>query len=316
MKYEYKDCILCGSKDHDLVASQDRDHKPLQVVICRKCGLVFVNPAPPEEELNLFYAKSYRENYKKIHTPRPRHVLRSGIRALTRIKFLKALSLPPHAAVLDIGAGMGDFLYLSNKHGFKAEGLEPHQGFARFGKETLGVRIQEKPLAEAVYEPESFDAITMHHVLEHMWNPIQSLRYLNRFLRPQGQLVVEVPNIMATFHAPHRQFHFAHLYYFSARTLQAAASQAGFKLLSVVFTPYTQHILAVFEKRDHPPLDPRNEAVFLETSKKLKAHRWWSHYLSYQPYIRPFDNISRALYETVRTFGRKDHKKILEKLLK
>ncbi|MBI4549461.1 MAG: methyltransferase domain-containing protein [Candidatus Omnitrophica bacterium] len=316
MTYEYKDCVLCGSKNHDVIARQDRNHKPLQVVICRDCGLVFVNPAPPERELNQFYASSYRENYKKIHTPRPRHVFRSGLRALTRIRFLKSLRLPSQAAVLDIGAGMGDFLYLSNRHGFQTQGLEPHQGFARFGKETLGVTIQEKPLQEANFPDESFDAITMHHVLEHMWNPVKSLGSIERFLRPGGKLVVEVPNIMATFHAPHRQFHFAHLYYFSAWTLEAAASQAGFKMASMTFIPYTEHILGVFEKREHPPLNPKNPSNYREIAAKLKRHQWWFHYLTVQPYLRPFDNIFRAAHEAVHTFGRKDHKKILEELLK
>jgi len=53
-------CNLCGDVDVEEVGSRDRDGRPLRTTICRRCGLVWSNPRPGEEEVRRYYSREYR----------------------------------------------------------------------------------------------------------------------------------------------------------------------------------------------------------------------------------------------------------------
>ena len=63
---------------------------------------------------NEYYSNEYREDYKKTFTPQKKHVFRAGQLALERIKFLKERNIF-QGSLLDVGAGGGEFTYLSGK---------------------------------------------------------------------------------------------------------------------------------------------------------------------------------------------------------
>lgn len=312
MKYEYTHCLICDSFKHQVIAERDRRHKPLRVAICRDCGFVFVNPLPREKDLDDFYAHSYREQYKKTRQPKSKHVLRSGRRVMKRIRFLKTLPLPEDASVLDVGTGIGVFVYLARKAGFRAEGLEPHQGYASYGTSVLNVKIQNKTLGNARIEQASLDAVVMHHVLEHLRNPLEAMKKAHEFLKDSGLLIIEVPNIMGRYHAPNRQFHLAHLHYFSPWTLKAVASRAGFSLQSLRLHRGTKHILAVFEKAETIPFPAGQRENYEKTRAKLKDHTVFKHYLTPYPYTRPVQKIFQSLSESIGVIKVRNPRRLLD----
>ncbi|MDC1046748.1 methyltransferase domain-containing protein [Candidatus Pseudothioglobus singularis] len=129
------------------------------------------DPIPPEDAVNEYYSNEYREDYKKTFTPKTKHVYRAGKLALERIKFLKERNIL-QGSLLDVGAGGGEFTYLSSKLGFTSEGIEPNVGYSNFARKEYGINIQTGHLSDI---HQKFDLITMFHALEHIPNPIKNI---------------------------------------------------------------------------------------------------------------------------------------------
>ena len=189
-------CNLCGSVDVDELGECDRDGRPLRTTICRKCGLVWSNPRPSEDEVRRYYSREYRLDYKGHATPSLCHIARSGRGALNRYRDLTPF-LKLRDRVLDAGAGGGEVVYVLRKLGFDAMGLEPDERYASHARETLGVPVETGFVQDRSFPPGRFDVITMYHALEHVEDPVGILTTLRGWLSEGGLLLVEVPNVEA-----------------------------------------------------------------------------------------------------------------------
>ena len=212
-------CNLCGAREAEDLARLDRHGKPLRTVICRKCGLVWSDPVPSEEALKKFYAEEYRLQYKGISRPTPEHVYRAGRVAAHRLRHLKKL-LKPGSVVVDVGSGGGEFVYLMRRLDFDARGVQPHEGYARYAQEELGIPLHLGFAREVRLPPASCHLVTLYHALEHMASPSEVLEHVREWLEPRGWLVIEVPNVEATCQSPGHRFHRAHLYSFNPASLR------------------------------------------------------------------------------------------------
>src|ERR1051325_5782406 len=211
-------CNLCGARQVGEVSLRDRDGNPLRTVICQCCGLVWTDPRPAEEEVKKFYAHDYRLQYKGAWQPKFKHVHRGGKVSLDRLRWLRRF-LRPADAILDVGAGGGELVYLLRGLGYDARGLEPNEGYARYAREELKLPIEMGFFKELELGGQTFDVVTLFHVLEHLEDPAGTVARLRDCLRPGGHLFIEVPNVEAKCQAPSRRFHLAHLYNFNAATL-------------------------------------------------------------------------------------------------
>jgi SAM-dependent methyltransferase len=133
--------------------------------------------------------------------------------------------------LLDVGCGDGTFLGEMSRAGWDVQGLEPDPEAAALARKT-GVPVVETPLEDASFEAESFDAVTMSHVIEHMHDPVGALHTCRHILRPGGTLWLATPNLESRGHAlfgrdwigldPPR-----HLVLFTRASLANALEQAG-----------------------------------------------------------------------------------------
>lgn len=226
-------CKLCESTTHRIVATEDRDGRPLTTVMCNGCGLIKSHPLPSREQLDEYYKKQYRSDYKGARTPKRKHIFRYSSYALTRLKHLAKAGFA-RGHLVDVGSGSGEFVFLAQKAGYDVLGLEPHEGYANYTQNTFGVTVQNATLERADIKPESVDIITLHHVLEHLPDPVASLGNMRAWLKPEGVIMVDVPDIEADRHAPSRRFHIAHLYNFNHETLKWTLEKAGFMVLPQV----------------------------------------------------------------------------------
>jgi 2-polyprenyl-3-methyl-5-hydroxy-6-metoxy-1,4-benzoquinol methylase len=214
-------CALCGKPSLTTVSSVDaKSHDPLNVAICNECGLVQQDPLCSEEELRHFYSHHYRTDYKKTYTPQSKHIYRAGMTAIDRVNFLKANGIQG-GKLLDVGAGGGEFVYISRAKGYDAIGIEPNIGYSEFARAQYGVEIKTGEFCEITGR---YQIITMFHALEHMPHPIETFAMLWSLLNEGGYLFIEVPNIETNEASPHNIFFKAHLFYFSQVTLAACAS--------------------------------------------------------------------------------------------
>lgn len=102
--------------------------------------------------------------------------------------------LPKPMRVLDVGCNAGELLGLFQEAGWSVAGVEVSPGPAAFARSRLSAPIWQGDAETAIPEGETFDLITMTHVLEHMTRPGRLLDRLRRALSPGGALLIEVPN--------------------------------------------------------------------------------------------------------------------------
>lgn len=139
--------------------------------------------------------------------------------------------------LLEIGCGTGVFLAKAREHGFECEGLELSSYAAEFVR-NMGIPVQTKSIEEAEFADNSWDVIVMREVIEHLPHPLESLRTIQRWLKPGGVLFMATGN----YDCPERKlrgsewFYFmpeGHLYYFSNRTMTKYLKKAGFRVARV-----------------------------------------------------------------------------------
>jgi 2-polyprenyl-3-methyl-5-hydroxy-6-metoxy-1,4-benzoquinol methylase len=187
-------CILCGSYDAELLfVGRDRIHNipgEFNVVRCRTCSLVYLNPRPSWDELQKFYPVDY-VGYNLEEASALKKLIRRG-------GWLKKRRLVEkwkrEGAILDIGCGTGEFLQIMMRTGkWQVFGLEPNVHAALYAAQTTGADIFCGRLEEAEYPNHFFDVITMWHVLEHMHDPINTLKKVHNILKHDGILIIAVP---------------------------------------------------------------------------------------------------------------------------
>ena len=302
-KIEHTACTLCASSAHEVVSERDRRGAPLRTVLCGMCGHVFTNPIPNAEALAAYYRDAYRQDYKRVITPKRKHIYRAGIGALNRFSQL-APYVSKGARIIDIGAGGGEFVYLLTKNGFDAVGVEPHAGYSNYARETYGVDIMTMPLESTGLANEQADAVTLHHVLEHTAEPMDVLRRIWAWLKPGGLIAVEVPNLASWAHAPHHRFHRAHLQTFNRTGFVDALMNAGFDIVQINAPNDRGHLSAVARKVE-PPVEQAWRNAVGESRTTLAAHTQLAHILAGQPLRRIHANLTRSLRErfAISTLG-------------
>jgi len=257
---------------------------------------VFTNPMPPPEYLQAYYSSTYRYFYKGTRTPKLKHIYRAGLRALERIERLSNY-IPPGAQVFDIGAGGGEFLCLLNKYGYGARGIEPSKSYVDFSRQQYGIKVEPGYVETFDMPDSSVDAVTMHHVLEHVADPRDVLTRIKAWLKPLGHVILEVPNLESRYHSPGRRFHFAHLQNFHRAGLEQLALTCGFNVVDCRLNPSTDHINIVLNNESSEPTENNYYNYYEKAKNALERHTWLSHNLSIRPYSRLWANILRPLRE-------------------
>ncbi|MDP3920780.1 MAG: class I SAM-dependent methyltransferase [Candidatus Omnitrophota bacterium] len=236
-------CVLCGSLQHVLVSNRDRYHMGIRTVMCRQCGLVFTNPRPSQKAMRQFYRDSYAEFY--FSTPHPAMDYRRGSDIHKRAKRLFGFIRPILDAkgkraptVFDAGCGSGVLLHLFRKVYPTSilYGAELNPALARYAAKRNDAIVYDGGIEEAVSSGTarrgSFDVIILNHVLEHLHDPVGQLGTLRELLKPNGHLLVELPDITSPYwRDPYEMFHIAHLYHFSPTTLRGVLNRGGFNVI-------------------------------------------------------------------------------------
>lgn len=130
--------------------------------------------------------------------------------------------------LLDIGCANGAFLVKARERGFDPVGVETNVEVSLYAKQNHGLEIINRPVELCCFEEEMFDIITLHDVLEHMTDPALALKRIRQWIKPNGLLVVDIPNgdefSLDWHHTKPRE----HLWYFRLRDLKALLKRAGF----------------------------------------------------------------------------------------
>lgn len=223
-------CPVCSGRG----ASARLQIGEYEIVQCAGCSLQSTYPLPSPDLLRALYANDY---YGGPDAARFRlEPLQRVVRFFRwrRARMLKRrLGGARGRRILDVGCGRGDMLRALQRWGADVYGTEASTAAARVAGGLVGPdRVFVGELVDARHPPDSFDCITLWHVLEHVREPDALLREVARILRPGGCVYMEVPNAggwsARRFGARWLAYDVPkHLFHFSPDTLNALARRGG-----------------------------------------------------------------------------------------
>lgn len=197
--------------------------------------MLITHPQPSLEKLPSYYES---DDYIS-HTDGKRTLFEKLYHAVKSIALKNKLKLinaqASKGSLLDIGAGTGEFLLVAKNNGWNVTGLEPSdkaKGIAI--NKGISFATDLESLAD-----QSFDIITMWHVLEHVPNLEHQMAELKRLIKPNGTVIIAVPNFKS-FDANHYGAFWAaydvpiHLWHFSKTAIQKLFAQHQLELVNVL----------------------------------------------------------------------------------
>ncbi len=241
-------CLLCDSAQ---VQAVDAGYNLCR---CEACGYTFDNPRPTLAAIVDFYSKP-----KKYDT----WVAAEGARDRLWKRRLKKLR--KHAGggtLLDVGTGIGQFLEVAKPYFHHVRGTEVSQSGLSIAKERYKLDVALGALEECDLPRNSFDTITLFHVLEHVPDPRKTIALCRDLLNTGGILLICVPNDVLAWTSkikllgkrmglrPFQKFspklglplvftsREIHLSHFTAPVLRSSLEQAGFEVLEESLDPY------------------------------------------------------------------------------
>lgn len=219
-------CPVCGKSDFRpkmVVEDHSVSHESFAIVQCTNCSLLLTNPRPTAASIGRYYES---EAYVS-HSDTKQGLINQVYQVARTFTVRKKVSLvnknaPRKGRMLDYGCGTGYFLAACRKAGWQIAGVEPNAAARQLAEQLTGQSISAGDLAQL--ETGSFDAITLWHVLEHIHELNDTLRHLTRLLKPDGVLIVAVPNAESPDAQYYREQWAAydvprHLYHFTAKTI-------------------------------------------------------------------------------------------------
>lgn len=261
-------CFLCGEAGGQLYSrlSDRLCNAPglWNLRSCKICGLAWLDPQPLSDDIGKLYGSYYTHQRSEKWQPGSlRWKLRQAVQGVVqgsandqrsrwwRLIGTLAARLPAirdwagldllwmksgaRGTLLDMGCGSGEFLQEMKGLGWQVLGIEPDPKAARVARETSGSTVFVGCLEDASLPDASIDVIMIHHVIEHLHDPLAALRECHRVLRVGGKVVVVTPNVMSL---GHRQFREGwrglepprHLFLFSRRSLRNCAQKARLEI--------------------------------------------------------------------------------------
>lgn len=218
---------LCGSQEFELIASVDRYTIIQSTVICVNCGLIQSNPRMTQEQYRDFYSSDfYRRCYEGedyIHAFDEKKYNDSSVMHIFD-EVNKARKITHGITVIELGAGGGWNLLPFIKAGAVARGVEYSPSLVELGRKH-GIDMVQ---GDVVAISGIYDVVILSHVLEHLPDPVGSLKNIAKHMHEGSIIYVGVPNIMNFSMV---QLQSAHTYYFTPWTFEYFCSQAGLKLV-------------------------------------------------------------------------------------
>lgn len=207
-------------------------------------------PKPSLDDLPRYYES---EDYIS-HTDGKRSIFEKVYHAVKGIALRKKLklinSLSNKGALLDIGAGTGDFLSVAKKDNWNVTGIEPNSKAKSIAIQK-GVSFADDL---STLENNSFDVITMWHVLEHVPNLEENISELKRLVKPSGTIIIAVPNYKS-FDAKYYQEFWAafdtprHLWHFSKIAIKKLFAKQNLELLEVLPMKFDSYYVSLLSEK-------------------------------------------------------------------
>ena len=232
-------CPLCGGQrlEHALTCT---DHyasgEQFEVVRCVHCGFLMTQNVPVEAEIGKYYETpdyiSHSDTQKGLMN-RVYHWVRQYM--LTRkAALVEHCSQMTKGHLLDYGTGTGYFANAMARQGWNVNAIEKSPQARAFAKTNFQLEV-EAETALKDYPSDTFDVVTLWHVMEHLEHLNEIWKTLHRILKKNGTLIVAVPNPNAYDAQKYKEWWAAydvprHLWHFAPPVMQQFGTKHGFTL--------------------------------------------------------------------------------------
>lgn len=187
-------CPLCSSsKLKAMPFGYHHNSRWLGGCECKDCGIIFIDPQPNEEEISEMYSKEYFEgDFRCGHAGS--YFDGDSLDRLVSMSLLESIRhYKPKGKFLEVGCAGGAFLNAAKNIGYDVSGVEYSEVAANFARTTFNVNVVTGDLHVAKFSSGIFDVVFMGDVLEHLPNPVATLKEINRITASGGLLVILVP---------------------------------------------------------------------------------------------------------------------------
>ncbi|HYO99637.1 MAG TPA: class I SAM-dependent methyltransferase [Pyrinomonadaceae bacterium] len=254
--WEFRDeaCKVCGGRDFRVLGSRggeahrDGAGAKTRIVKCRTCNLIFPNPMPypSGEDTRYTNVSGYFEGVMSVTDESQRQLGDKLAREAERL-------LGRRGRFLDVGCGRGEVVAAAQARGWEAEGCDLSEDFVRYAREVNGVRATAATLEGMNYPDASFDVVTLVEVIEHLYDPAETVRELRRVVRPGGLVYISTPNEESVYQSLGNLYYKArgldwvvnlcptwnlyHIQGFSPRSLRFVLERNDFRIENLVVYP-------------------------------------------------------------------------------
>lgn len=229
------DCPVCNQQ-HIYAVMQSYDDRygyPGQFVLmhCANCDHAFLDCDMTPNQLSELYTNYYPRKTFDLSQFKPLEEKSGWDAWLNGLNSSAFRSVPKNVRVLDVGCGFGQSLAYHTARGCDVYGVEADENIRRVA-EKFGYKVHVGLFDDSIYKSDYFDYVTMDQVVEHVSDPLSTLRGVARILKPGGIAVLSTPNARGwgakcfgrrwiNWHAPY------HVQFYSRHSMQIAAEQAG-----------------------------------------------------------------------------------------
>lgn len=210
-------------------------------------------PQPSASDLPKYYQS---EEYIS-HTDTQRNLFEKvyhGVRSYSLQKKIRLIDKQtPIGKLLDIGCGTGDFLEVAKKHGWEITGIEPNKDARDIAAKKTNSLIYDT-VALNDFEANSFDVITLWHVLEHLPNLEMHVKLFNHLLKPNGLLIIAVPNYNSFDSKHYKEFWAAydvprHLWHFSQNSIKSLFGKENLKVVKTSPMKFDSYYVSLLSEK-------------------------------------------------------------------
>jgi len=251
-------CPFCKSPDITS-AFKCTDHlvsgEVFEIFKCPGCGFLFTQNHPDESESVRYYESeeyiSHSDSHKTVFDIV--YQLARKVMLIRKKKIVTKNWNRSRGIILDIGSGTGHFLNSMKKTGWQTEGVEINIKAREFARSLFNLNLLSPPEIHSLPD-KSFDCITLWHALEHFHEPSDYFNEIKRLLRPDGALIIAIPNNdsydsmyygseWAAYDVPR------HLWHFSPDIFSLFAEKYGFSVASRAYLPFDVFYISILSER-------------------------------------------------------------------
>jgi len=235
-------------------------------------------PMPSLSKLPEYYKS---EDYIS-HTDTKRNLFEKAYHVVRSMSLKRKLKLinsfaSEEKTLLDIGCGTGDFLQFVKQHGWTVSGVEPNEDARKIANSKTDHAVFDIDKLSQ-FKPERFDVITLWHVLEHLPNLELQISTFKKLLKPNGTLIIAVPNYKSYDAQYYKNFWAAydvprHLWHFSITSISKLVGREMMEVVKIFPMPFDAYYVSLLSEKYKTGKMNYIKAFFIGFKSNWKARR-------------------------------------------